>query len=499
MTGQISPSNTNGQRNLTGLLLGAGASFDLGMPLVWELDQELKSWLTPEKLRSLNQQWRSGGPGFDYPDAVIENFASVLEREDMHYEKILGHLQVQSRRHSDTLQSYNGLYMFLAGIIYALLQERHLRNVAYIERHIRWLDGIKTLVAANDPLWIFSLNHDLIIECFAADVGIRLSSGFTEETVSLPRRNPHGDLIGDLKAEVLPGDVLKKRGLPFFNVGQTGINLLKVHGSLDVFTFRDGRDVLKLLPDDEGVQGVISSLRFANQELRYVEPGWPGGVITAPNEIIYADQSGEMQFLRRSLLVGAYKFDPRHSQVIPNEMLDCFKTYLNYLTTLVCIGYGFGDQHINQVIRDWLEFSSERHLTIVDPKTREVPSEFLHLALQVNLVASDCTDYLDEVGGIVRAPIDQAARRFGAWKRVEGAEADSLFREFLQEEGNHYVERTVAWAKRLPMRNGDIDLEKLGMTAEEVANAGKAEVAIPSPAEVLEKFLQQVGARRSSR
>ena len=496
MTGQLTPGNMDGHGNLTGLLLGAGASYDLGMPLLWELTEELKRWLTPEKLRSLNRHWRAGGPGFDYPDAVIENFASVLDREDMHYENILGHLQVQSRRHSDTLQSYNGLYMFLAGIIYALLQERHLLNVAYIERNIRYLDGIKTLAAVNVPLWIFSLNHDVIIECFAADVGIPIKSGFTEDTVALARRNAHGELVGELKAEVLPEDFLKKRGLPFFSAGQTGINLLKVHGSLDVFTFRDGRDVLKLLPYGEGVQGVMSSLRIANQELRYVEPGWPGGVITAPNEIIYADESGEMQFLQRSLLAGAYKFDPRHSQVIPNELLDYFKAYLNHLKTLVCIGYGFGDQHINQVIRDWLEFSSERHLTIVDPRASDVPNEFLHLALQVDLVVSDCTAYLDEVGGIGRSHLDRALRQFGAWKRVKGPGVDAAFGDFLQEEMNRYVEKTVEWAKGLPMRDGDIDLENLGMTVEEVANAGKAEVAIPSSAEVIEKFLQQDGARR---
>ena len=260
------PANSNPQNDLTGLLLGAGASYDLGMPLLWELTHELKSWLTPEKLRNLNLHWRSGGPGFDFPDAVIEDFASVLERQDMHYENLLGYLQVQSQRHSGPAQSYNGLYTFLSDIIYALLQERHLLNVDYIERNIRYLDGINSLAEENAPLWIFSLNYDLIIECFAADVGIPVKSGFTEETIRLPRRSPRGTMVGHLAAEVLSEDVLKKRGLPVFNTGQTGINLLKIHGSLDVFTFRDGKDVLKLLPDGEGIQGVLSSLSIANHD-----------------------------------------------------------------------------------------------------------------------------------------------------------------------------------------------------------------------------------------
>ena len=151
----------------------------------------------------------------------------------MHYENILGFLQVQSKRCSDAAQSYNGLYMFLSDIIYALLQERHLRNVEYIKEHVRYLDGIKSLVDYNAPLWIFSLNHDLIIEWPSQqNLGIRINSGFTEETIRLPRRSQNGDVLGHLKAEVLPDYVLKTQGLPFLNKGQTGINLLKIHGSL---------------------------------------------------------------------------------------------------------------------------------------------------------------------------------------------------------------------------------------------------------------------------
>ncbi len=36
------------------LLLGAGASYELGLPLVWELTAEVKNWLTPEKMDWLN-------------------------------------------------------------------------------------------------------------------------------------------------------------------------------------------------------------------------------------------------------------------------------------------------------------------------------------------------------------------------------------------------------------------------------------------------------------
>jgi hypothetical protein len=47
---------------LTGLFLGAGASVEVGMPLVPELTAELKGWLTPDKLRELNAFWRTLAP-----------------------------------------------------------------------------------------------------------------------------------------------------------------------------------------------------------------------------------------------------------------------------------------------------------------------------------------------------------------------------------------------------------------------------------------------------
>lgn len=32
------------------LFIGAGAAYDCGMPLVWELTAEIRRWLTPENL-----------------------------------------------------------------------------------------------------------------------------------------------------------------------------------------------------------------------------------------------------------------------------------------------------------------------------------------------------------------------------------------------------------------------------------------------------------------
>jgi hypothetical protein len=48
----------------TGLFLGAGASFECGMPLVWDLTAEIGAWLTSEKLKDLNCHWRAHSLGY---------------------------------------------------------------------------------------------------------------------------------------------------------------------------------------------------------------------------------------------------------------------------------------------------------------------------------------------------------------------------------------------------------------------------------------------------
>jgi hypothetical protein len=474
------------QNESVGLFLGAGASFELGMPLVWDLTAELKAWLTPAKLRELNESWRSQGGG--HPDAVIDDLASWLTLPQAHYESILGHLETQFRRASGAQQEYHALYSRLVELVYFIFYFRHVYNVEYIERNLHYIEGITNLAAKNSPLWIFSLNHDLIIECLAAYYNIPLNCGFTTDAFTLPRRNRSGATTGELKAETLTADQLEK-GMPFFQPGKSGINLLKIHGALDIFTFSDGKDLMKLLPLEPTVVGVMGALRAANEELFYISPQLPGPVKTT-NEITYADDVGTMQFLRRSLLAGAFKFESRHSQVLPHRLLAHFGANLNHVSTLICIGYGFADDHINQVIRRWLEFNTERKIEIVSPTINSIPPSLLHLATQVTLTRSTGTDYLDKVAGIVRGRRDILQKRLGAWIRQQPdrEKAKNALPLFLQQ---YLQTRTTAFVENLatlPRREGNMDVQALGITPTELAQLWSDELGV-SFEDLLEAFL----------
>ena len=475
---------------LTGLLLGAGASYDTGMPLALELTKELKKWLTPEKLRYLNHEWQRQEGG--YSDATIDDLAGILLFNSMNYENIVGYLQVQSERMRERSDEYHGLLTFLSEIIYFMLKERHVLNEHFISRSLKYLDGINALVDTNRPLWIFSLNHDLIIECFAAHTDTPIKSGFSEEMFRLPRRNMDGTKVGEVEARVTRRHQLETHTLDFFLSGERGINLLKIHGSLDEFTFNDGEDLLKLMPADGSALAVISTLRTANDEVRYIDPRWPGGVVKARNEIAYADTEGEMQFLRRTPLAGAFKFQGRFNQTVPNELLRHFTRSLGYLANLVCIGYGFGDPHVNQAIRDWLERSAERRLTIVDPSVERVPTILLHLSPQVELVKLETTDYLDRTAGISRTRSEEIERQFSAVLRDKDKhEVGVMIKQHIDQLTEDVVSKTVEWVKTLPWRDGSIDLEELGLTMDDFLRIVQEKVPMPSPEKALEEFLKQ--------
>src|ERR1700683_4711722 len=91
-------SGSNEIPKLTGLLLGAGASQEYGMLMTGEISQTIRSDLTPARVRTWNKLRQAIGLGV--PDAVIEDFISVLHRDDMNYENVIGYLEVNYFRNA---------------------------------------------------------------------------------------------------------------------------------------------------------------------------------------------------------------------------------------------------------------------------------------------------------------------------------------------------------------------------------------------------------------
>jgi hypothetical protein len=444
-------------KGLTGLFLGAGASYEAGMPLAWELTAELKNWLTADRIRELNAGWRTQPGGCS--DAVIDDFISMLERPAVHYEALLGYLETQFRRQGNLGQEYHGLYSRLVELVYYFLYFRQVNNNAFLRKRLPFYDGIRALAEANKPLWIFSLNHDVVIEALAALLSIPLHTGFSPATITLPCRDHSGKKKGEIRGAILTKNDLEHGAIYFPNPPQPGIYLLKIHGALDVFTFNNGDDLLKLCPSETSMESIVDVLRAANEELFYLAQGIPGGKIRATNEITYADDQGGMQFLRRSLLAGAYKFDDRATQVLPKSMLKHFRGNLNFISTLICIGYSFGDFHINAALRKWLEFSPERRLEIVSPNSHDVPRFLLHLSPQIVVTRDSATDYLDSRAGFVRSSREMLDKRLFSVLRPLGKErvAEGLA-SFVKKDRKSLSRAFLAKLRNLALGNGQGEL-----------------------------------------
>ena len=129
-------------RSLTGLFLGAGASYEVGMPLVWDLTNQIKRWLTPDRLHSLNAGWHAQGGGRSAQ--VIDDMVRLLEMPNVHYESILGYLETQFRRARPTELShdYHAAYSWLVEVVYNILYLAHIDNLDYISRTIGYLGGL---------------------------------------------------------------------------------------------------------------------------------------------------------------------------------------------------------------------------------------------------------------------------------------------------------------------------------------------------------------------
>jgi hypothetical protein len=113
------------------------------------------------------------------------------------------------------------------------------------------------------------------------------------------------------------------------------------------------------------------------------------------NEVTYDDNDGELQFLRMSIMSGKHKYSRRVQHTLDDWFFKIFQGHINHVETLYCIGYSFGDSHINNVIYEWMSFSAKRKITIIDPAINSIPLPFRHLKEQVTLIQSGFLQFLN--------------------------------------------------------------------------------------------------------
>lgn len=367
------------------------------MPLRSDVNADILAWLTPASLRKLNATWR--GRGYGHADEVIEDTARFLESPDFDYEALLKHLESQylNDAREGFAQSYHGLYAWLAQVVYLILYRRQVERRDSFREGLQYFAGLVPMVEKNRPLWIFSFNHDVLVECIAALFGIRVNCGFSSRAIALPCRNASGQPIAALTAQVLTDAELANGHLPFFPRGAHGINLLKIHGALDIFAFGDGRDLLKLVPDDETFDAIIDALQIANEGL--LDPGLVSSLVPDPvavmNQIPYLDANDQPQLLRRTLLASVARLTDPYPQLMQRRFLEYFRANLGQIDRLVVIGFGMDNGDVQEILREWLDTSVQRQLEIVAPGIEKIPEFLLPFSAQVALNAASAMTFFE--------------------------------------------------------------------------------------------------------
>ena len=243
--------------------------------------------------------------------------------------------------------------------------------------------GIVGLATLNPGLDVFTLNHDVVFEEICRFHRVPCRDGFFDSPV------PRYQQIGHFKA--LTKKQMDSADLNFFDRATYGLNLIKLHGSIDFFAVEDKNLYLKCRPPASPAVGghVAEVLRIEAHSVQLSRASQVRGV----GELFVKGSDGEMQFFRRSLLSGAHKFQTSFEQIAPLVFFEEFKTRLGSVNELDVIGYGFADDHINAVLKDWISRPGSV-MTVYDPHLQSVPKPLEGHATQIQIVNGGLTRHL---------------------------------------------------------------------------------------------------------
>jgi len=357
---------------MRGLFLGAGASYEVGMPLVWEFSQTLRENVLKRLETNL----------FDFKgDIKLKSyFIEILSNQKLHYEQVIGLLEERMIKNNDNDQQTHGILIQLIECIQLLLLEDQANTLKLLTEKIKDYYGIISLLNKEKVFNIFSLNHDIVFEEILDYYRIPYKDGFYE------RKNNYSNVAN---FKVLTSNEIETGNLDVFHEKENGINLIKLHGSLDIFAVEDKNLFLKVYGEANYVGSNYSEIRKI--ESRNIEISQRDGLRTT-NELYIYDKLGELQFLRRSLLSGAHKFKKKFDQIIPIALLTFFKQQLMKINKLTVVGYSFGDSHINETMKEWLKDKS-KIIEVYDPYKKTTPKGFETYATQFIFNNGGLTDY----------------------------------------------------------------------------------------------------------
>ena len=345
-----------------GLLLGAGFSFDLGMPLAYELTEDFLSLYNDAYVSRLALAMSAWQPyGTERPinkTAIINGWGLLLDykkNSGTNYEAFLADLQnlkgVTNPTQSDR-DSHNYLFVYFYDVIHTILSLYQTASYELIYEHNKqWFSKLDNLLSDQET-WVFSLNHDLYFEYLALDLRIPITYG-DDQTLTFPISNL------EMKKHITFSCMQREKmsidhGGFFKNI--RGINLVKLHGGLSELEYRDGALLCNLRLNKHSSRELADEF-LESKEMAYYRDG---NKIAGGKDRTITNMAGELDIISQSMLTGGKKYSRTSKIKEGEEKLKIFDDTLKGLDQLTIIGYGFGDEHINFRMRKLKDLVSAR-------------------------------------------------------------------------------------------------------------------------------------------
>lgn len=331
------------------LLLGAGFSYDFGMPLAAELTDVFLRLFNKRSAKKFGDLLSKHEPfGADRPinkKAIFEGIDLVLYYKAMqggNYEELLANLQnlgnTAGKNQSDK-DSYHYLFGRFYRIIHSILTQYQFESYQVLyPLNFQWFSKFENLLSDGET-WVFTLNHDLYIECLAVDLGLPITYG-DDKSISFPISNIEMDRGVEFtysernRLNVNYSNYFKKK---------KGINVVKLHGGLSEIEYKDGN----LLCNQSLIKQNSSEIILDFKKICDMAYYHQGEKIHGGRDRIITNSDGELDIIRNSMLTGGKKYSNTTNIKKGEEKLKVFDDILQSTDELTIIGYGFGDSHIN--------------------------------------------------------------------------------------------------------------------------------------------------------
>jgi hypothetical protein len=376
------------------LLLGAGFSYELGMPLANDLSKDFYCKFNPAIMaRFINLLKRNEPYGKDRPiNKDILDKAGILysqfHKNGTNYEKmILEYESLKDQNNSNT--SISDTYHYYIGIIQFLLcqilwEHQEKKYDSFLEYQYLYND-LSDFLNNGDEVYVFTLNHDICFEMLCLDMKLPFSFG-TDKSKEYYRTNLNPK--EKVYFSYLERENILNQENSFAN-GKTCFNIIKLHGAFNEFNFEDNKKIAYI--DHKGCKtsgDYLESVKSAWNDTHYYLNGHD---IKMMEFIPVTDNNGEFQIVARSVMIGGKKYSTTIKPKDGEDKLQLFDKILNKTDELTIIGYGFGDKHINTRIYNSMIKNENLKIKRIDPNNFKIPELFEPLDYDQRFTGGICT------------------------------------------------------------------------------------------------------------